>query len=82
MFLNETPSTVRRAHDGPSWYPSSQPFFPEINSAAQTTKQVVTYFPSLSVFLFVLPSLRSFLPLYVLALSIFLIQTLFFFYPN
>ena len=39
MFWDETPSTVRRAHDVPSWVPSwvpsSQPVFPEIKSAAQ-----------------------------------------------
>ena len=38
MFWDETPSTVRRAHDVPSWVPSSQPVFPEIKSAAQNDK--------------------------------------------
>ena len=35
VFWNETPSTVRRAHDGPSLGSSPQPVFPEIKSAAQ-----------------------------------------------
>ena len=33
--LKRDPATVRRAHDGPSWVPSSQPVFSEIKSAAQ-----------------------------------------------
>ena len=35
VFWNETPTTVRRAYDGSSWVPSSQPVFPEIKSVAQ-----------------------------------------------
>ena len=33
--LKRDPATVCRAHDGPSWVPSSQPVFPEIKSVAQ-----------------------------------------------